>query len=517
MPNLVPDTQMHTHRSWQRLTRAPRAAAIVVAASIFSNHCAIAAGASQTSEENAVKAAGAKWAQLTATAEHADEIKDREGAEDCYRQALALTGSFAQCDQRKADTLEDLGMIILAQHRYKESLPFLKDCLSERVNCLGPEDTLVAVILQHLGDNYMLLLNNAAGAKCYERALAILTKRFPPGSRMLSLPHEKLAAALERLGKNDAALEHYLEAFHIRAKLIGPDNPALGEDLSRIGALYQHMGKVEEGSRYLQRALAIARSNFGTDSTACIEPLVTVAQTEIDHARFKQAEAPARQAVKIAEQQCGRNSYRTFMAWQTLCFSLDGQGKIAEAEALVNKAMHQAANKDVIQTGFTHCLTRHAEALNHKGDFARAKTYYEKALAATAKTAIPTEHQCFLIGRIGYCNMQLKKVSEGLIAYRKQLDWYRALGHGESKDTALTHGSIGCVLIDKGKYAEAEKEFQTALAILKDHPDVETEFNCTGPYESLLRGQGLNARADVLKAKVAKLKAELLRRRQLAP
>jgi tetratricopeptide (TPR) repeat protein len=92
-----------------------------------------------------------------------------------------------------------------------------------------------------------------------------------------ALAHERLAATLLSVGRQDETLDHLQRAVQIKEQHLGDNHPSLVPALTAVGSSLSYSARNEEALRSLERALSIAEAAFGEDSKHLGSTLNTMA------------------------------------------------------------------------------------------------------------------------------------------------------------------------------------------------------------------------------------------------
>jgi tetratricopeptide (TPR) repeat protein len=142
-----------------------------------------------------------------------------------------------------------------------------------------------------------------------------------------------------------------------------------------------------------------------------------------------------------------------------------GQGKLAEAEEMYQRALH--GKEKALGTEHTSTLqtvNNLGVLYSDQGKLAKAEEMYQRALQGKEK-ALGTEHRSTLqtVNNLGILYKGQGKLAEAEEMYQRALQGYeKALG-SEHKLTFQTANNLGILYSNQGKLAEAEEMYQRAL------------------------------------------------------
>jgi len=220
--------------------------------------------------------------------------RDYAAAEKLARKGLEIRRAVTDVDTMDtAATLNNLGILLLLQGRYDESLPLLQEN---------------ADIVRRLAGDH----------------------------------HPELAKALENLGnvyyrqqKFDRTLELLDEVMTMRKEVLGEDNPAVARTLNNMGMVYNAAGQPKKAEECLRQATAGMERAYGSDHPDVASSHWSLAHVLWGQGKLDAAETELRAAVAIADRaypdgSLGRAAYRL-----PLGNLLAERGRFSEAESLV--------------------------------------------------------------------------------------------------------------------------------------------------------------------------------------
>lgn len=220
--------------------------------------------------------------------------RDFAAAEELARKGLEIRRAVTEADTMDtAATLNNLGILLLHQGRYDESLPLLQEN--------------VDIVRQLAGDH-----------------------------------HPELAKALENLGNVyyrqqnfDRTLELLGEVMMMRKEVLGEDNPAVARTLNNMGMVYNAAGQPEKAEECLRQAAVGMERAYGSDHPDVASSHWSLAHVLWGQGKLDAAETELLAAVAIADRaypegSLGRAAYRL-----PLGNLLTERGRFSEAEPLV--------------------------------------------------------------------------------------------------------------------------------------------------------------------------------------
>jgi len=221
-------------------------------------------------------------------------------AETHYKRALAIRErALGLNHQDVAESLTDLGILLVNQARYAEAEALYKRALAIREKSFGPDHADVGRIVWRLAFVYRHQNLYDKAMSHYRRALAILEKALGSDDPEVAATLRVMASMYETglLGHAEAE-ELYKRALASSERALGPDDGEVARTLMTLGILYNHQGRYREAEPLLQRALAIRQKLYGADHPATAYSANHLAVTYRQLNRHADALALARSATR---------------------------------------------------------------------------------------------------------------------------------------------------------------------------------------------------------------------------
>ncbi|CAF0995813.1 unnamed protein product [Adineta steineri] len=157
---------------------------------------------------------------------------------------------------------------------------------------------------------------------------------------------------------------------------------------------------------------------------------------------------------QIREEATGDNG------WRRLCKLLLKIGQFIKAEELCD-ALLENESDDTEKAYYYVCL---GYVQDHKGDYAKAIWYYEKALEIEQNT-LPSNHPSLTIsyGNIGLVYNNMGEYSKALSFCEKALEIFHETLPSNHPSLATSYNNIGLVYDNMGEYSKAISFCEKAL------------------------------------------------------
>lgn len=408
---------------------------------------------------------------------------------------------------------------------------------------LGRQPELQATLQTMIGRLYLQLGQ-------YKDSEAQLREAWQRRQSLLGADHadvgetlELLASALVGQGRFEDAVEEARRSLEIRRAALGANSSETAESLGVLGLVQQKRGEFDRARESYEEALAIKTELFGEDHVDIARIGTNFAYSEIEAGRLGRAEELQRHAVEIWRRQGAGKSLHLASALAALSGplmlkeSLDDaeslllesheirrqllpanhplvaesltnmgilrrrQGRMAEAE----DAYQQALKTSLAALGPEHpqigTLYNNLAVLMHVQDrFEEAANYYRRSLELRRRV-LGQEHP--LVGTtMSFLAFALHRAGDGRAEalYRDALTHLQASRDHEHPDVANVHNDLGRLLVERGRYQEAEPYLRAALKVRgevfgeENRRTVNSRLNLGG----CLVGQGELAEAEEL-------------------
>lgn len=219
-------------------------------------------------------------------------------AERYARSALKIySRARGERHRKTAAAYNNLGRALLAQGRYSEAEAVLLKALEGRVH-----GTSRAQYLDNIAQVLMAQHRTDEAIDCYRRALSMREKLLGPHHPRLAETLNNLATPLSETGKLDEAT-----GLYDRALAILDANPELVVHPSRavvvhnIGCHLGRLGQNQEAERLLRESIDLASRTTGPHSLQVAESTISLGALHFRLGSYVVAEDEARQALAVAE------------------------------------------------------------------------------------------------------------------------------------------------------------------------------------------------------------------------
>jgi serine/threonine-protein kinase len=312
----------------------------------------------------------------------------------------------------------------------------------------------------------------------YDRAeplarASLLFRRQVQDPRALGQSQNLLGNILMDRGDLPGAEAAYRESLELRRRVHGSDSIEVAQSLNNLSSVVDPQGRYDESDRLLQESLAIKRKRLAADDPSLATSIANLGVNFYRRGDLVRAEALLREGLAIQRKALGEDHPEVAFSTQSVGVILDEQGKYEEAEKTYREALaiqHKvlgAEHPDIVTT-----LTNLANTLSHGGRLAAADAAYREALTMSEKVyGRQTTDTAHVLAGLGELERRQGRLAQAYGLARESLATREKLLGATHQDTAEAVGLLGRVLLDLGRYPEAEATLLRAQGLL-DKPDV---------------------------------------------
>lgn len=269
---------------------------------------------------------------------------------------------------------------------------------------------------------------------------------------------------------------------------LSPPAAELADSLFHLGQLYRESSEQKKAQERLEKAMALREQAFGKQAaelTSVIDELGMVLQAQ---GKLDEAEKLFRQCIEIRER-TDRDSVEAALARKNIADIFRERGNYAEARRLYRQSLDALEKKlPPEHVDFTLVLVPFGEFCRITADYSCAEQYFKRSLTLYENSPfVGPEHSniALLLDKMAALYIQTAdfKAADDCIQRARKLQ--RLFEKGlppDNLDVVTANGNLGKLYFDRGKYAEAEEEYQRALRIRKEklgekHPLVASSLN----------------------------------------
>jgi tetratricopeptide (TPR) repeat protein len=330
--------------------------------------------------------------------------------------------------------LNTLGIIYYNLGRYADAESTLRRAIAIAEATLGASDWTIGARLNNLGMALAAQGHYGESEKAYKRAVLIAESAFGPNGVEVARALTNSAIALYKQGRLAEAEAFCKRALSIRESALGPEHPDVAHTLNSLALVYSDQGRYADAEPVARRALAIDEAAYGPNHPNMVSRLNNLADIYRLEGRYGDAEALYKRAVAVAEQSGNDHFVRAILnnlAWlywvqqrygeaephylrslgiaerllgadhpdllthlQNLAALRRVQGRTADAEALLNRALAIGEKAGGNHPHFAKALNNLALVYQEQGRYAEAEALFERAFATAEKVLGPDHPDC---------------------------------------------------------------------------------------------------------------------------
>jgi eukaryotic-like serine/threonine-protein kinase len=318
-----------------------------------------------------------------------------------------------------------------------------------------------------------------------------------------------IADAYGQLGLWDQAQKLAERSFELRAQWLGPQNPSTADSLFLVARATRLKGEFKRAEPLFRQVLYIRQMQSGNDSTVVADSLTNLGECLYLEGKDSEAESKLRQALGNYRQHSTNSGSD---ARDYLALLLEKKGEWLEATQLLHVAV-EIDERTVGTDSPTYTIHLHnlAGALQRLGDFFTAESKLRESLT-TERRVLGDAHPDlgYPLNLLGIVLLEEGDWRKAEPVLRETLALWSKLG--------LTHPLLATalrgwasVLQAQGKYADARRYFERALAITQQQPKIDSSqtTKVLSKYALLEFDSGHYARAEELASRALKIQRAL--------
>ena len=436
-------------------------------------------------------------------------------AEVFLQKALAIRQSILPSPHSDtAFTLNDLGVLYLAQGKYQQSEPLLLQALSICEQAFGFEHPDTASSLHNLGILYCALGKYTLAEDFYQRAFQIRQHAFEPNHPDRASSLKYLAELYDLQGQYELAEDFYTQALVIQKQASELTHLDVAKTLNDLALVYRHKGEYKRAELLYTQALATQEQVLGLSHPDVAKTLNDLARLYRAQGEYAKAEPYELSALDIRMGFFGPFHPAVAQSYYSLAKLYLSQGKYAQAEEHCQQALYiQERQLGINHPDIADTLGILAKIYQVQADYTKAESFYKRALMlreSTTGSAHP--HIAFIISSLAEVYQAQGKYQDADPLIRRSLKIrIQSLGAGHPY-IAYSLSNLAENHYLQGDYVQAEQYFKEALTIREQilgsaHPQT------ASAYHNLARlsfAQGKFEEAEALYQKALAIREQTL-------
>ncbi len=271
-----------------------------------------------------------------------------------------------------------------------------------------------------------------------------------------------------QLGLNEQAETLYKKSLLASEKIYGKTNMDYAWDLKSVANFYAQTNRFSLAEKYLKEGMAICASTFGKEHQSYAGFMKELANAYVSLDRNKEAEELLQQAVAIYKKFSGEVSWNYINGLEPLTNFYQNFGRYKESEALYKKRLELIEKLDGKKFSYAKCLDNLANTYRLWEKYDQAKEAIEKSLVIYEDEVTPDNYNMLsaknLLGII--CLKQLK-FDEAEVNFKYCIDQSERNKKTDNNIYSSAYHNLGLAMLEKGNFAEAEKNLLKASALEK--------------------------------------------------
>ncbi len=341
---------------------------------------------------------------------------------------------------------------------------------------LAKQPDVRSEIERTIADSYASLGEFTMADSHYEAALAAAhAANLPPGT--IGEITSQRALGLAGAEHAQDALATAEKSLALASSLPADDRQRLHIE-SRLAALERDAGKLERARVRFERVIAMQRRTFGEEDPDTLESLQGLAITQFVGGHFDQARPLLENLIAKYRQLRGADDMKTISAMVSLAVLDNEQERYADTVKLLTPLLpvvERVYGPDHPRTLVV--IMNLGSAMRYEKHYDKARPYYLRALELARKLYGPTAPRTLMAeGNLSLMLRDAGDLAEAERHARFVVD-HAAQAFGDNPYRASMYRGLATVLILEGRYAEAEKQLDTAWNVFvnakgygADHP-----------------------------------------------
>ncbi|MCP4589421.1 MAG: serine/threonine protein kinase, partial [bacterium] len=375
--------------------------------------------------------------------------------------AAAVRQRFARC-------CLDLGL-------YEEAENLLREAMELRRQSLGDEHIETAAVEHDLARVLHKQNSYREAERLHRHALRVRAETYGEVHAAVAESQSDLAWLLKDRGKLTEAEPLYRRALASRRKLHGAEHSDVANSLNKLAQFLVQFGDYAEAEPLLREALAMRQRIHEPRHTEIATSMANLGTLLRSRGKFTEALPLLRDALELRHERLGEHA-TTVASQNQLGLLLRDMGEYDEAEQILRQALALRVKLLGDQHEFV-AVSKHnlAIALQAQGKYEEAEPLYRDALMLLKRTLRDKQHpkiaSCLnslakLLHETGRCG-EAERCADRALTIRKR----KYSGQPNHPEIAASCLTLGGILLDRGKFAEAEPVLRSSYDIIMRLPD----------------------------------------------
>ena len=413
-----------------------------------------------------------QWEIETSTGEKFLYAGDYKGAEQHFRNALAIAEKYNLDDRHKGGSCNGIATALRDQEKYAEAEPFFRRALELREKALPAGDERIAYSADGLGASLVALGKPADAEPYLLKAMAIWDRTSDMEACPVARTMNVLALAFQYQRKFDKAEVMYNRAMRTVEKGIWADSDSrcrmIVTILDNLGGLYTLQEHYEAAAQLYARGIPLLERQFGADSIDVGRQRIHLAAVYNILNKYDLAEAEFQRGIKILQSDPQLAVSELPDVLRNYKGMLDRAGKSSEAAAVQRRI--DAANQLNSQTtedprARWQAWMEKAQSAEQQNRLDEAMKDVDAAIAAAKLIQPPDVTLMQTLQRKGDLLQRQSKMAEARAAYQETVTITEQQFGKDSNLVSDALGMLGAFEHNQKNDAAAEAAMKRALAI----------------------------------------------------
>jgi len=394
-----------------------------------------------------------------------DQIGNPRKGEELLRKSLAIRQQkFGRESLEAAASLNDLGLVLMTQHKLAEAEQTHAQAFAIRRQLLGDENVVTATSLNDLGAVYRDQGKLTQAEAMAQKALQIRIRRLGTNNLDVADSLRNLSIIQGSQGRWGEAKQTAEQVLAMRRKLLGPEHPFIPSALEDVAWAASGLNEFDEAQKLDAEALVIRHRIFGDVHPDVARNLNALGQLLGNRNELPAADAVLKATLSIQRKIVGEDDQATAETLHALGSVLASEGKNAEAESALREALDvwQKRGGDE-KPDRLYTLRVLAETLEREGKWGEAESAWRESLVQWRKRGGNEERQSmYTLRKLGLAFEAERKWPEAESVHREALSISQKKGDQDPEALADLEKLVR-VLTNQKKFAEAENLINKVL------------------------------------------------------
>jgi non-specific serine/threonine protein kinase/serine/threonine-protein kinase len=387
-----------------------------------------------------------------------DALGDYDGAEAALsraHEALLRIEGLRHWETLGAAT--DLVIVYLHEGRIEEALPLQLETLDLVREVMGPDHPDVAAGLGNLGVLYGEQGRLAESRKKHEEALDHLRRNRREDDPLVLNARDNLVAAYEREGRSTKALKLRHELIDDQRRVLGERHPRTLMSMNSLGIAYLEADRIDEAGELLGEVLELTEAVHGADHPDSLLVLENLGNVLFQQGDLERCLELLRRVLDGRRRTLGEDHPDVAKTLFNVAIVTRATGELEVAAGMFEDVLQRlrGSGHDVHPVAVL-ALTELAGMRLDTDAFAEAADLYRESARVRRALGQDDLGLGFVLHQLAYALFRLGDLDAAATAGAEALAFRRARNGSNDDGTLATLATLTRVLIDAGRYAEAE-------------------------------------------------------------